>query len=199
MTLTLKADGYKEQTVKLTVKEREKDLLDAPEFESISLTSDFLNGDYYRISFSGESEDIETYLKQVSESGIVSVNDVPYNYDRFYGGKTTSYKTGTDESYGRTVFLDFTVNGFKAGENSVKIVLKGYKDLEFTVVTAGAQESDFEIDTVSVIEDTPDANSKLDSSIDETETVDSDIEEIAEIEKVYDSKEASSDLSSDKL
>ncbi len=198
VTLTLKADGYKEQTVALTVKESEKDLLDAPEFESASLTSSFLSGDYYRISFSGESDDIETYLKQVAKSGSVSVNGVTYNYESYLGNKTTSYKTSTHDVYGCTVFLDFTVDGFTAGENSVKIVLEGYKDLEFTVDTADAQESDFEIDTVSVIADTPDANSKLDSSIDETETADSEIGEIAEIKEADDSKEASFDLSSDK-
>lgn len=192
VTLTLKANGYKEQTVALTVKESEKDLLDAPEFKSASLTSSFFSGDYYRISFSGESDDIETYLKQVAKSGSVSVNSVTYNYESYLGNKTTSYKTSTDEVYGSTVFLDFTVDGFTAGENSVKIVLDGYKDLEFTVDTADSQESDFEIDTVSVTADTPDANSKLDSSIDETETADSEIGEIAEI------KEASFDLSSDK-
>ena len=198
VTLTLKADGYKEQTVALTVKESEKDLLDAPEFKSASLTSSFLSGDYYRISFSGESDDIETYLKQVAKSGSVSVNGVTYNYESYLGNKTTSYKTSTDEVYGSTVFLDFTVDGFTAGENSVKIVLDGYKDLEFTVDTADAQESDFEIDTVSMTADTPDANSKLDSSIDETETADSEIGEIAEIKEADDSKEASFDLSSDK-
>ncbi len=198
VTLTLKADGYKEQTVALTVKESEKDLLDAPEFESASLTSSFFSGNYYRISFSGTSKDIETYLKQVSKSGNVSVNDVTYKYESYLGNKTTSYKTSTDEVYGSTVFLDFTVDGFTAGENSVKIVLEGYKDLVFTVDTADAQESDFEIDTVSVIADTPDANSKLDSSIDETETADSEIGEIAEIKEADDSKEASFDLSSDK-
>lgn len=198
VTLTLKADGYKEQTVALTVKESEKDLLDAPEFKSASLTSSFLSGDYYRISFSGESDDIETYLKQVAKSGSVSVNGVTYNYESYLGNKTTSYKTSTDEVYGSTVFLDFTVDGFTAGENSVKIVLDGYKDLEFTVDTADAQESDFEIDTVSMTADTPDANSKLDSSIDKTETADSEIGEIAEIKEADDSKEASFDLSSDK-
>ena len=198
VTLTLKADGYKEQTVALTVKESEKDLLDAPGFESASLTSSFLSGDYYRISFSGESDDIATYLKQVAKSGIVSVNGVTYNYESYLGNKTTSYKTSNHDVYGWTAFLDFTVDGFTAGENSVKIVLEGYKDLEFTVDTADAQESDFEIDTVSVTADTPDANSKLDSSIDETETADSEIGEIAEIKEADDSKEASFDLSSDK-
>ena len=49
-----------------------------------------------------------------------------------------------------------------------------------------------------MIADTPDANSKLDSSIDETETADSEIGEIAEIKEADDSKEASFDLSSDK-
>lgn len=198
VTLTLKADGYKDQTVSLTVKESEKDLLDAPEFESASLTSSFLSGDYYRISFSGESDDITTYLKQVAKSGIVSVNGVTYNYESYLGNKTTSYKTSNHDVYGWTAFLDFTVDGFTARENSVKIVLDGYKDLEFTVDTADAQESDFEIDTVSVTADTPDANSKLDSSIDETETADSEIGEIAEIKEADDSKEASFDLSSDK-
>lgn len=198
VTLTLKADGYKDQTVSLTVKESEKDLLDAPEFESASLTSSFLSGDYYRISFSGESDDIATYLKQVAKSGIVSVNGVTYNYESYLGNKTTSYKTSNHDVYGWTAFLDFTVDGFTARENSVKIVLDGYKDLEFTVDTADAQESDFEIDTVSVTADTPDANSKLDSSIDETETADSEIGEIAEIKEADDSKEASFDLSSDK-
>ena len=198
VTLTLKADGYKEQTVALTVKESEKDLLDAPEFESASLTSSFLNGDYYRISFSGESDDIATYLKQVAKSGIVSVNGVTYNYESYLGNKTTSYKTSNHDVYGWTAFLDFTVDGFTAGENSVKIVLEGYDDLEFTVDTADAQESGVEIDTVSEIADTPDANSKLDSSFDEIETADSEIGEIAEIKEADDSKEASFDLSSDK-
>lgn len=198
VTLTLKADGYKDQTVPLTVKKSEKDLLDAPEFESASLTSSFLSGNYYRISFSGESDDIQTYLNQVAKSGIVSVNGVTYNYESYIGNKTTSYKTSNHDVYGWTAFLDFTVDGFTARENSVKIVLDGYKDLEFTVDTADAQESDFEIDTVSVTADTPDANSKLDSSIDETETADSEIGEIAEIKEADDSKEASFDLSSDK-
>lgn len=196
--LTLTARGYKEQTVSLTVKERANNLLATPEFYSASLSNNFLNGNYYRISFSGESDVIEAYLKQVSKSGIVSVNGVTYKYDSYLGNKTTSYKTSTDDAYGRTVFLDFTVDGFTAGENSVKIVLEGYEDLEFTVATADAQESGVEIDTVSVIEDTPDANSKLDSSIDETETADSEIGEIAEIKEADDSKEASFDLSSDK-
>lgn len=163
VTLTLKADGYKEQTVALTVKESEKDLLDAPEFESASLTSSIFSGNYYRISFSGTSEDIETYLKQVSKFGIVSVNGVTYQYESYLGNKTTSYKTSNHDVYGWTAFLDFTVDGFTAGENSVKIVLEGYEDLEFTVDTADAQESGVEIDTFSVIADTPDANSEFDS------------------------------------
>ena len=91
VTLTLKADGYKDQTVSLTVKESEKDLLDAPEFESASLTSSFLSGNYYRISFSGESDDIQTYLNQVAKSGSVSVNGVTYNYESYLGNKKVQF------------------------------------------------------------------------------------------------------------
>lgn len=196
--LTLTARGYKEQTVSLTVKERANNLLATPEFVSASLSNSYSSGNYYRISFSGTSNAIETYLKQVSKSGTVSVNDVTYQCESYLGNKKTSYKTSKDDVYGNIAFLDFTVDGFTAGENSVKIVLEGYEDLEFTVATADAQESRVEIDTVSVTADTPDANSKLDSSIDETETADSEIGEIAEIKEADDSKEASFDLSSDK-
>ena len=119
-----------------------------------------------------------------------------------------------------------TADGFNRATNTVKIVLDGYNDLEFTVDAADTQEAKIEINEIPVAAVAPDTDSEfdfsdsetvvndsqeeiikvsdsdeietIDSVIDKTESEDSEIEEIAEIEESDSNEEDSSEISTDK-
>lgn len=187
VTLTLKADGYKDQTISLTVKEVKNDLLNAPEFDSSSFVKAiFGDDDYYHVSFVGTENDIYEYLKLVAKSGRVYVNNVLYKSTSSFWKSKISYKTSNDPDYGgKAIYLDLTADGFNRATNTVKIVLDGYNDLEFTVDAADTQEAKIEINEIPVAAVAPDTDSEFDFS--DSETVVNDSQE--EIIKVSDSEE----------
>ena len=193
VTLTLKADEYEDQTISLTVKEVKNDLLNAPEVDSATLENDWLSGDYYHVSFVGTEKDINNYLELVKKSGRVYVNNVLYKSTYSLWNSTKSYKTSHDSVYGgKDIYLDLTPDGFTQATNTVKIVLEGYNDLEFTVDAADTQEAEIEINEIQIVTVTPDTGSEFESSDSETVINDSqeenievsDSEEIDEIETI---------------
>ena len=196
VTLTLKADGYKDQTISLTVKEVKNDLLNAPEFDSSSFVkASFGDDDYYHVSFVGTENDIYEYLKLVAKSGRVYVNNVLYKSTSSFWNSKISYKTSKDPYYGgKAIYLDLTADGFNQATNTVKIVLDGYNDLEFTVDAADTQEAEIEINEIPVATVTPDTDTDSEFDFSDSETVVndsqeenievSDSEEIDEIETI---------------
>lgn len=194
VTLTLKADEYEDQTISLTVKEVKNDLLNAPEVDSSSFVkASFGDDDYYHVSFVGTENDIYEYLKLVATSGRVYVNNVLYKSTSFFWNSKISYKTSNDPyNGGKAIYLDLTADGFNRATNTVKIVLDGYNDLEFTVNAADTQEAKIEINEIPVAAVAPDTDSEFDFSDSETVVNDSqeeiievsDSEEIDEIETI---------------
>ena len=211
VTLTLKANGYMEQTVALTVKKVSSPSKRTPGFDSFDL-KDGIFDDYYHVYFTGTEDDIASYLDEVVKSGTVKVNNIPFDYKSSFWMSSKAYKTSQrdDSNGGKYVCLDLTIDQFTQSENTVTISLSGYEDLIFKIEVADTQAALIEINTTSVTttvsETTSDSeisssetinisnsegldqNELIDSIVDGSESEDSDIENTVDIDNTTDSE-----------
>ena len=140
-TLTLSAAyGYGKQTVTFTMKEKEEKPepgpaeQTSPTINKFELVTPFFGNSYYKVSFLGDSDDIETFLEHVTgatANGVsLTLKDISFSYDN----PTKEFKVGRNDAYGTKESLDFTTDCLSSDGNTIIIVsATGYEDLIFTV------------------------------------------------------------------
>jgi hypothetical protein len=165
------------------------DEYDAPTVDNVMYESNF-SYSAYRVSFSSLTADgCSEYLNQ--EEMNVTVNGNEYSkvaYSFYMNGM--SYKVSQD-GYGEDKYLDFTTDGFAAGENTIVIEVSGYKTIAITFIISDNMK---EVSSISVIYDLDaeeENNEIAGASVSVEEEEES--EEAVETEKTEDVKDAEDD------
>lgn len=134
-SVTLRAGyGYKPQTVKFTIQEKavvpEPEKATPPTVAGVELVSGY--DSYYQVSFSGNSSEIENYLKNIS-GATAGETTLTFKSSFSYISPTKEFKVGKDIAYGTLKYLDFLLDCFEEGKTTVTVQANGYKNLSFEV------------------------------------------------------------------
>jgi hypothetical protein len=106
---------------------------DTPKVDSVKYDTSAFFYSAYRVEFSGKKTDEQGELSKYlthenSEDMKVTINGIVYSKEYSLWGAAKAYKDSQDE-YGETKYLDFTTDGFAAGENTIIIEVSGYKTI----------------------------------------------------------------------
>lgn len=134
-SVTLRAGyGYEPQTVKFTIQEKavvpEPEKATPPTVAGVELVSGY--DSYYQVSFSGNSSEIENYLKNIS-GATAGETTLTFKSSFSYISPTKEFKVGKDIAYGTLKYLDFLLDCFEEGKTTVTVQANGYKNLSFEV------------------------------------------------------------------
>lgn len=134
-SVTLRAGyGYEPQTVKFTIQEKavvpEPEEATPPTVAGVELVSGY--DSYYQVSFSGNSSEIENYLKNIS-GATAGETTLTFKSSFSYISPTKEFKVGKDIAYGTLKYLDFLLDCFEEGKTTVTVQANGYKNLSFEV------------------------------------------------------------------
>lgn len=134
-SVTIRAGyGYEPQTVKFTIQEKavvpEPEKATPPTVAGVELVSGY--DSYYQVSFSGNSSEIENYLKNIS-GATAGETTLTFKSSFSYISPTKEFKVGKDIAYGTLKYLDFLLDCFEEGKTTVTVQANGYKNLRFEV------------------------------------------------------------------
>lgn len=134
-SVTIRAGyGYEPQTVKFTIQEKavvpEPEKATPPTVAGVELVSGY--DSYYQVSFSGNSSEIENYLKNIS-GATAGETTLTFKSSFSYISPTKEFKVGKDIAYGTLKYLDFLLDCFEEGKTTVTVQANGYKNLSFEV------------------------------------------------------------------
>lgn len=134
-SVTIRAGyGYEPQTVKFTIQEKavvpEPEKATPPTVAGVELVSGY--DSYYQVSFSGNSSEIENYLKNIS-GATAGETTLTFKSSFSYISHTKEFKVGKDIAYGTLKYLDFLLDCFEEGKTTVTVQANGYKNLSFEV------------------------------------------------------------------
>ena len=125
--------GYSDPPVISTIETTPAVVSAAPAVANIEeVPASFVTSAFYRVSF---DRDVEEYLNNVTQ---VILNGDELKSGSIYDDTTKTFKVGTDSTYGKKSYLDFSTDCFTDGTTTVVVKADDYKDLTFTVtVTDG--------------------------------------------------------------